>query len=1590
MFAASTSASALLLRLLVLFSFILRPLSSTSTLHHRRILHQPFLPQDSLPPSSPPIPSPPSPPSYPFTSSTPDNSPFFPSFPSPPPPPSPASFASFPANISSLTVPHTSNPNSSSSSSKLIVGAIASVVAAVVVVSLAVFLHLRRRTRRHGSSSFNQSKTPRSDSNSTISFNQTPSTHHIPKLQRPSQTSSEFLYLGTLVSSHAPGAGAAFNGSSTSTNNYGNATLSRKMESPELRPLPPLNTQQGFRQNFRGNAEVVSSKDDESEEFYSPKGSINGRDSSIGTGSASRRAFAAIEVENFNGSTSNSSSTYSSSAPGSGSGSGSPVRSATSSLSPANDSSPKNLILKSPELTEIQSISPLPPHMLSPQETGGLAFRESASPSPPSSSSPERHSRRSEESSPRNSNVSDLHVESPVRVSSLVQHNTTAVATQPATSSLVLPESASSLPPNSSSLERRSRESEESSARNSNVSDQKVESPVKVSSPVQRNAAVISTPSEIQGIVLPESASLLKPPSSSSPERFLNSSEASSPRISNASDQNVESPTRISSPVQHNSVILKLPEMQDSVFQDSGSLLLPRSSSPERYSNRSEESSPTNSNASDHDLEAPARISSPVENNSVIPTMPEMQGLMFADSASQMPPTASSPERYLSRSEESSPRISDVSNQNVYSPVRISSPVHHNTIIIPPPTEMQGLVSEESSPRNSNISEADQNVESPVRISSPVHHNISVAPMPFDMLDMMFPEAAPPVGISSSVHHNSSATTMPFDMLDMVVPDAALSPVIISSPVHHNISVTPMSFDMLDSVFPEAEPPLLWCSLSPERCSEKNQDSSPRNSNVSDQELESLVRISSPVQHNTSVDPTPMEMQDLVFQESVIQLPPSLLSPERCSNRSEESLRISSPVQHNTSVDPKPMEMQDLVFQESVIQLPPSLLSPERCSNRNEESSPRISNVSDQNVESPVGISTVEHDITIISTPSEMQSLVIQESALLSPQRSLSPERNSRRSEASSPLFSNVLDHSAESPMRISSPVQHDATVILAPPPPPPPVSVPPPPSPPPPPPPPVSVPSPPPPPPPPPPPSKAWESPKTPTPAAKKPMEPPVLIRPLRPIAVESPTLISPIELPTNDSQTVKTDGDKESPNTETEHSSEDTDSNPKPKLKPLHWDKVRASSDREMVWDQLKSSSFKLNEEMIETLFVANTSKPNPKETRWQVLPSPGQDNGNRILDPKKAQNIAILLRALHVTVDEVCEGLLEGNGDVLGTELLESLLKMAPSKEEERKLKEHKEDSPVKLGAAERFLKAVVDIPHAFKRVDAMLYVSNFESEVEYLKKSFATLEAACEELRTSRMFLKLLEAVLKTGNRMNVGTNRGDAHAFKLDTLLKLVDVKGADGKTTLLHFVVQEIIRSEGARLQENSSTNDDAKCRKLGLQVVSALSSELSNVKKAAVMDAEVLSSDVSKLSRGIENIRDIVRLNETTSLEETSGRKFSNAMNSFMKRAEEEIIRIQAQESVALSLVKEITEYFHGNSAKEEAHPFRIFMVVREFLTILDRVCKEVGMINERTIVSSAHKFPVPVNPMLQQALGGFHKRQSTSSDDESLPLNA
>lgn len=235
--------------------------------------------------------------------------------------------------------------------------------------------------------------------------------------------------------------------------------------------------------------------------------------------------------------------------------------------------------------------------------------------------------------------------------------------------------------------------------------------------------------------------------------------------------------------------------------------------------------------------------------------------------------------------------------------------------------------------------------------------------------------------------------------------------------------------------------------------------------------------------------------------------------------------------------------------------------------------------------------------------------------------------------------------------------------------------------------------------------------------------------------------------------------------------------------------------------------------------------------------------------------------------------------------------------------------------------------------------------------------STFQAASSELRQSRLFFKLLEAVLKTGNRMNDGTFRGGAQAFKLDTLLKLADVKGTDGKTTLLHFVVQEIIRSEGIRADraaketqsvssvksddsvEGSSTQaTDEHLRSLGLQVVSGLSNELENVRRAALLDTDSLTGTVAKLGHALDKARNILR-SEMKNIPQENG--FHQTLRSFVQNAEVDVTWLREEEKRIMALVKSTADYFHGKSGKDEG--LRLFVIVRDFLIILDKVCKEV-----------------------------------------------
>ncbi|KAK4780817.1 hypothetical protein SAY87_016923 [Trapa incisa] len=416
--------------------------------------------------------------------------------------------------------------------------------------------------------------------------------------------------------------------------------------------------------------------------------------------------------------------------------------------------------------------------------------------------------------------------------------------------------------------------------------------------------------------------------------------------------------------------------------------------------------------------------------------------------------------------------------------------------------------------------------------------------------------------------------------------------------------------------------------------------------------------------------------------------------------------------------------------------------------------------------------------------------------------------------------------------------------------------------------------------------------------------------------------------------------------------------------KLKPLHWDKVNVENSNSMVWNKMEGGSFKVDDDLMEALFgyVATNRKTASANKNISSTPagalSPSKSGQIFILHTRKSQNIAIVLKSLSFSRKAILDALTRGRG--LDSDTLEKLNRIAPTEEEQLQIIGFDGD-PMRLADAESFLFHILKaIPSAFIRVSAMLFRMNYESEILQVRDSMKTVELGCKELRTRGLFIKLLEAILKAGNRMNAGTARGNAQAFDLSALKKLSDVKSTDGKTTLLHFVVEEVVRSEGRRCTMNRARNmnrsgsltgvnsdsipsvkedKDKEYIMLGLPVVGGLSAEFPNVKKAATIDYGSFTGFCAALQSRVSETKQLLRR-----CEEDGGR-FPIEMMGFLESAEAEVASLRKEQEATMELVKATAEYYQAGASKEKGSShIKLFVIISDFLGMVDQVCVEIA----------------------------------------------
>lgn len=197
-----------------------------------------------------------------------------------------------------------------------------------------------------------------------------------------------------------------------------------------------------------------------------------------------------------------------------------------------------------------------------------------------------------------------------------------------------------------------------------------------------------------------------------------------------------------------------------------------------------------------------------------------------------------------------------------------------------------------------------------------------------------------------------------------------------------------------------------------------------------------------------------------------------------------------------------------------------------------------------------------------------------------------------------------------------------------------------------------------------------------------------------------------------------------------------------------------------------------------------------------------------------------------------------------------VLEELL---PTAEEIACVRAYRGDTS-RLGEAERFFLAVSDVPKAAQRARALAMQKTYDARAGEARARASTLAAAADEVRTSARLPRVLDAVLKLGNKLNDSAG-GAARAITLNSLLKLSQTKAFDGRTTVLAFLVSKLSRSDADALDVGLDVPRAAGAARIDPRVlrddVGALGKELAAVERLVRDDARATASS-STASRGV------------------------------------------------------------------------------------------------------------------------------------------
>uniref|UniRef100_A0A4W5MFR7 Diaphanous-related formin 2 n=1 Tax=Hucho hucho TaxID=62062 RepID=A0A4W5MFR7_9TELE len=261
---------------------------------------------------------------------------------------------------------------------------------------------------------------------------------------------------------------------------------------------------------------------------------------------------------------------------------------------------------------------------------------------------------------------------------------------------------------------------------------------------------------------------------------------------------------------------------------------------------------------------------------------------------------------------------------------------------------------------------------------------------------------------------------------------------------------------------------------------------------------------------------------------------------------------------------------------------------------------------------------------------------------------------------------------------------------------------------------------------------------------------------------------------------------------------------------------------------WIKVKEEKFE-NQDLFAQLSLSFSSRTKGKNAETSREKKQGEENDLSSL----SITTAIFLGSFRLPYEEIRDIVLEVDEERLSESLIQNLIKNLPEQKELSSLAELKSEYE-ELCEPEQFGIVMSSVKLLRSRLNGILFKLTFEEQVNNIRPDIMNVTFACEEVKKSDSFSKLLEMVLLVGNYMNAGSRNAQTFGFNISFLCKLRDTKSSDQNTTLLHFLAE--------------------KCEEKYPEIL-RFPEELEHVESASKVSAEILKSSLSTMERHIQRL---------------------------------------------------------------------------------------------------------------------------------------